>query len=102
MKYRKRPIIVDAVQWFKDGDHPRVDKFCHDGVQYIWTGNQYFPVEPGDWIIFKPNGTSCVVKPGVFEETYEPVGDSVAENAVGNNVETPLSAEALEKFEKDF
>lgn len=22
MKYRKKPIVVDAVQWFKNGDHP--------------------------------------------------------------------------------
>jgi hypothetical protein len=24
MKFRKKPIIVDAVQWFKNGDHPSV------------------------------------------------------------------------------
>lgn len=23
MKYRKKPIIVDATQWFKNGDHPQ-------------------------------------------------------------------------------
>jgi len=22
MKYRKRPIVIDAVQWFTNGDHP--------------------------------------------------------------------------------
>jgi len=22
MKYRKKPIVVEAVQWFKNGDHP--------------------------------------------------------------------------------
>lgn len=23
MKYRKKPIVVDATQWFKNGDHPK-------------------------------------------------------------------------------
>jgi hypothetical protein len=22
MKYRKKPVIIDATQWFKNGDHP--------------------------------------------------------------------------------
>jgi len=22
MKFRKRPVVIDAVQWFKNGDHP--------------------------------------------------------------------------------
>ena len=22
MKYRKKPIVIDAIQWFKNGDHP--------------------------------------------------------------------------------
>ena len=25
MKYRKKPVIVDAQQWFKNGDHPDDD-----------------------------------------------------------------------------
>ena len=27
MKYRKKPIIIDATQWFKNGDHPDDDCF---------------------------------------------------------------------------
>ena len=23
MKYRKKPIVIDATQWFKNGDHPK-------------------------------------------------------------------------------
>lgn len=22
MKYRKQPVVVEATQWFKNGDHP--------------------------------------------------------------------------------
>ena len=27
MKYRKKPIVIEAVQWFKNGDHPEDDVF---------------------------------------------------------------------------
>jgi len=23
MKYRKKPVVIDATQWFKNGDHPK-------------------------------------------------------------------------------
>ena len=22
MKFRKKPVVIDATQWFKNGDHP--------------------------------------------------------------------------------
>jgi hypothetical protein len=28
MKYRKKPVVVEATQWFKNGDHPEDDAFC--------------------------------------------------------------------------
>ena len=28
MKYRKKPIIIEATQWFKHGDHPKVEMDC--------------------------------------------------------------------------
>lgn len=42
MKYRKKPVVVEATQWFKNGDHPydhvikraRLD----DGVTRVSTG----------------------------------------------------------------
>jgi hypothetical protein len=27
MKYRKKPVVVAATQWFKNGDHPKDDAF---------------------------------------------------------------------------
>jgi hypothetical protein len=24
MKFRKKPVVIEATQWFKDGDHPHV------------------------------------------------------------------------------
>lgn len=31
MKYRKKPVEVEAVQWFKNGDHPLDYSKSHDG-----------------------------------------------------------------------
>ncbi len=75
-KYRRKPIVVDAVQWFKDGDHPAVG-LC----QHFYRGDSFWivvqekPVEvsPGDWIITGVNGEHYPCKPDVFEKTYEKV-----------------------------
>lgn len=26
MKFRKKPVVIEAVQWFKSGDHPQDDR----------------------------------------------------------------------------
>lgn len=76
-KFRKRPIIVEAVQWFKDGDHPKVKafglsvRFINDsdgkyGVKYV---------ESGDWIVTGVSGCCYPVRPDVFERCYERVED---------------------------
>lgn len=28
MKYRKKPVVIEAFQWFKNGDHPEDDCRC--------------------------------------------------------------------------
>ena len=40
MKYRKKPVVIDATQWFKNGDHPEDD--CFRTFEY--TGAM--PVQP--------------------------------------------------------
>lgn len=40
MKYRKKPLVIDATQWFKNGDHPLDDVFRN----FEDTG--YAPKEP--------------------------------------------------------
>jgi len=27
MKYRKKPVVIEATRWFKNGDHPEDDVF---------------------------------------------------------------------------
>jgi hypothetical protein len=33
MKYRKKPIVVEATQWFKNGDHPLDYSEIHNGFE---------------------------------------------------------------------
>lgn len=36
--YRKKPVVIEATQWFKNGDHPKDEckRIQHDGV-YMWS-----------------------------------------------------------------
>jgi hypothetical protein len=38
MKYRKIPIVVDATQWFKNGDHPLDYAGVTDEREKTWEG----------------------------------------------------------------
>jgi len=55
MKFRKRPVVIEAVQWFKNGDHPEdgTDTFLDsDGQEHRCEGKvvRYFrrPDVPGE------------------------------------------------------
>lgn len=76
-KYRKKPVVIEAVQWFQDGDHPKVIK--SGGLPgprqrfYIETLEGEMLVSPGDWIIEGVAGEFYPCKPDIFEKTYERV-----------------------------
>lgn len=87
MKYRKKPVVIEAHQWFKDGDHPEVR--CEDEPNLIgscvncgehsrkhaWinTLEGLHRVCPGDFIIKGVKGEFYPCKPDIFEMTYEKV-----------------------------
>lgn len=79
MKFRKKPVVIEATQWFKHGDHPMVLKMntvCADGVTpqaCIVTLEGSHLVTPGDWIITGVKGEHYACKPDIFEMTYEAV-----------------------------
>lgn len=80
MKFVKKPVVIEAVQWFKHGDHPAVLKThtvdADDGVTpqaYIETLEGQMLVTPGDWIITGVKGEHYPCNPEIFEATYEPV-----------------------------
>lgn len=83
MKYRKKPIVIEATQitaaWF-DGDHP--NKLHPIG---LWIDPVSRSVEiptlegtmrgiEGDWIITGVKGERYPCKPDIFAATYEAVG----------------------------
>lgn len=120
--FRKKPVVVTAFQWFKNGDHPNdydspLPSFQNGRLSSVpaehrrehnWEGEvvRYFRrpdvagdsicsecmlpfnvhgwidtledghrVCPGDWIITGVAGERYPCKPGIFNATYEPVGE---------------------------
>lgn len=90
MKYRKRPVVVEATQWFKPGDHPAV---CTDPAggpvgdrtYGVITPNGFVRIEPGEWIITGTKGEVYPCKADIFSDIYEPVvEDSGPTNTEGS------------------
>lgn len=75
-RYVKKQLVVEAVQWFKHGDHPGVTADENNGpFGYIDTLEGRLRVEPGDWIITGVAGESYPCKPDIFEQLYESADD---------------------------
>jgi hypothetical protein len=86
-KYRKKPVVISAKQWFRDGDHPEVQAerrptrdMCPQ-CRRAWgehgrvvTLEGAHTVCPGDFIIQGVKGEFYPCKPDIFEATYEAVG----------------------------
>jgi len=77
--FRKKPVVVEAVQFWRPGDHPAVEATDKSPTGYAIktlenqeTGQH---VSPGDWIITGVEGEHYPCKPDIFAATYEPVED---------------------------
>ena len=88
MKFRKKPVVIEATQWFKHGDHPMVYPAVSKNVDTWYAEQVGVPAEslgmidtlegahyvtPGDWIITGVKGEHYPCTPDIFEMTYEPV-----------------------------
>lgn len=82
MKFRKRPIVIEAVQWFPGVEVEGVvyvqdqgPSGCSEGDPYpiIHTLEGPHTVSSGDWIITGIKGEKYPCKPDIFAATYEPV-----------------------------
>ena len=81
MKFRKKPVVIEATQWFKDGDHPgvldgpldRCPEFIYEHHGWIQTLEGGHIVRPGDYIITGVTGEHYPCKSDIFEMTYERV-----------------------------
>ena len=93
MKFRKKPVVVEAKQWHGMGDDPDVVPFvdeshlirtgerCEECNALIITHGQIKTLEgwhivcPDDWIITGVKGERYPCKPGIFMMTYEVAKD---------------------------
>ena len=73
MKYRKKPVVIEATQWFKHGDHPMVKATNPMEVEvgFVLTLEGWMMVTQGDWIITGVKGEHYPCKPDIFAMTYE-------------------------------
>lgn len=92
-RFVKKPIVVEAVQWFKRGDCPDAEfdispvllditdaahvpgcGYCGRRMkEHVWIRGGGRWACPGDWIVKGINGEFYPVKPDIFEMTYEAV-----------------------------
>lgn len=83
MKYRKKPVVIEAMQW--DGTLDSASQIAEAfNVASAWhvghsleipTLEGTMKASPGDYIIKGIIGEYYPCKPSVFEMTYEPVED---------------------------
>lgn len=87
-QYRKKPVVIDAIQFF---DQPEelinIQKFMDNIdiiIDYKDIDDPKLKIETlegtmnaslGDWIIKGVNGEFYPCKPEIFEKTYEPVNN---------------------------
>ena len=96
MKYRKKPVVIEAIQFTEDmqaaylfdgGPLPEGVKFASSSTHpptrkvryanfYIETLEGRMSVGIGDWIITGIKGERYPCKPDIFAATYEPADDT--------------------------
>jgi hypothetical protein len=83
--YRKKPVVIEAIQWNKHGDHYAVVAVPPARYDYLSGDVNYDPdsfgwistlegghlVTPGDWIIKGVKGEMYPCKPDIFTQTYD-------------------------------
>ena len=82
MKFVKKPIVIEAVQW--DGNNLH-EVMTFGGQNLVFAGNYNqiliytkegtMQASVGDWIIKGIKGEFYPCKPDIFEATYEAVND---------------------------
>lgn len=74
MKYRKKPVVIEAIQ-FDGTNHDDIVEFCggftRDAIISTLEGDM--TAQPGDWIIKGVQGEYYPCKPDIFAATYEAV-----------------------------
>ena len=90
MKFRKKPVVIEAFKW--SGSLADVPAVCSLWVAPAWEAGKLFMLPEqhedalliktlngtvvalvGDWIIQGVDGELCPCKPDIFDQTYEQV-----------------------------
>ena len=94
MKYRKRPVVIDA-EPFDPGTQPWPEGVLRDersptgySIGTLENVAQGHEVTPGDWIITGVQGEKYPCKPEVFAKTYESADTPSAPSAAEQALET--------------
>ena len=104
MKFRKKPVVIDAIQFVITGDdetdHALIERIAlwvaenrtdpilsgamggDDPHLEIDTLEGVMKASPGDWIIRGVQGEFYPCKPDIFEATYEPVPEPIDESEI--------------------
>lgn len=83
MKYRKKPVVIEAVQWIK-GNEKNIKDFMEMELATEYNGYTLvietlegtMRAEQGDYIIKGIQGEFYPCKPDIFEATYEKVDNN--------------------------
>ena len=96
-KYRKKPVVIDAIQWPADIELREEDDPIHDEIDAWFRGMGADPdkimmmddgtisiatlegemaAQPGDWVIRGIKGEFYPCKPDIFDATYEKVKEN--------------------------
>jgi hypothetical protein len=77
-QFRKRPVVVEAEQWFPGKDVPGVIDLRNEKVEEGWgvmtAHGQIAILAAGDYVVAEPGGRGHYpVEADIFETTYERV-----------------------------
>lgn len=85
MKYRKKPVVIEAWQFTKDTKNQVFNNItCNKVADFDKNGNEVIKIQTlegvmianlGDYIIKGVKGEFYPCKPDIFEATYEAVDD---------------------------
>lgn len=84
MKYRKKPVVIEAIQWNSQEDIEAIKEMLGDKLiseesnvgtvgNWVKTLEGDMMISRNDWIIKGINGEFYPCKPDIFEKTYEKV-----------------------------
>lgn len=105
-KFRKKPVVINAVQWNGDVDSwNEIQKMgCTNTIPggmgtksfSIRTLEGYMKADCGDWIIKGVAGEFYPCKPDIFEKTYEPASTLSSSHPISEDFEVLYNVKHIE------